>query len=261
MNFRSSYFFIILTIVLYSICMLTYGTLRIFIDEKIDAISAFGSILSGIGTFFAAFAAIYIFNGWKVQANFDLKKEHVNHLTAFLSKGYDELHKISEILINLNDISSCEVLCENYCTIKANDLRVEFYNNIINAKMLDRLNSKNKEIFIYFAQYQNHFIHLVENFNIIQNQYIIYYENHISAMSYIERINFKNQGSNTKYIRKRPRSSSDITLKLLIFNKVKFKKDNICYEYKNLKEMVDKMEIIHNKLEFMVLDSIDLKLN
>lgn len=241
--------------------MLTYGTLRIFIDEKIEAISAFGSILSGIGTFFAAFAAIYIFNGWKEQANFDLKKNHVNHLTEFLSKGYDELHKISEILINLHDLPSCEVLCENYCTIKANDLRIEFYNNIINAKMLDRLNSKNKEIFKYFAQYQNHFIHLVENFNIIQNQYIIYYKNHISAMSYIERINFKNQGSTTKYMRRKPRSSSDITLKLLIFHNVKFKKDNIYYEYKNLKEMVEEMEIIHNKLEFMILDSIDLKLN
>ncbi|WP_394661555.1 hypothetical protein [uncultured Acinetobacter sp.] len=241
--------------------MLTYGTLRIFIDEKIEAISAFGSILSGIGTFFAAYAAIYIFNGWKVQANFDLKKEHVNQLSILLSMAYDEVHRISEILIDLNNIETHEVICENFIEINTNDLRVEFYKNIINAKMLDRLNTKNKEVFSHYAKYQIHLFYLVKYFNNIQNQYTEYYVNHISSIPMAQKDDFRKNGYFIKY--KRTRSKSDIETKLtsLISHKVIFTGNNKKYVYNNITEMTKEMEEIYSKLEKIVLDSINLKLN
>ncbi len=86
MNFKSPYNLAILAIVLYSTSMLVYGTLRIFIGEKIDAISAFGSVLSAIGAFFAAFVALIIFDGWKIQHNKNLSNKYAEQVIEAYNK-------------------------------------------------------------------------------------------------------------------------------------------------------------------------------
>lgn len=261
MNFKSPYKLAILAIVLYSTSMLVYGTIRIFIGERIDAISAFGSVLGGLGTFYAAFMAFYIYKGWKVQANFELKKEHVNHLSTLLSMGYDETHKISEILLNLAKIGTHEVLAEKYFNFSANDLRSEFYKTQINAKMLDRLNEKDKDIFIYFAKYQTHFTYLVENFNNIHNKYKIYYQNKLDSMDSLAKLFYENGGSFSIYQSTFPNDQEKLMLKSLILHSVKFQANNQNYNYNNLDEMIKEMSNIYKILENKILDSIDLKIN
>lgn len=260
MNFKSPYNLAILAIVLYSTSMLVYGTLRIFIGEKIDAISAYGSVLGGIGAFFAAFVALIIFEGWKDQANFELKKEHANNLSTLLSMSYDESHKISEILLNLANISTHEVLCEKYTIFLADDLRSEFYKTQLSAKMLDRLNTKEKDIFVYFAKYQTHFIYLVENFNVIQKYYIKYFNDYINSMSNAEKSLFESKGSFDSYPNIKPKTREKIIIASLVVHKVKFEGNNNKYEYANLKEMTDEMSNIYKILEKKILDSIDLKI-
>lgn len=260
MNFKSPYKLAILAIVLYSTCMLVYGTLRIFIGESIDAISAFGSVLGGIGAFLGAFVALIIFKGWKVQANFELKKEHANHLSNLLSMNYDELHKISEILLNLDNIKTHEVLCEKYTKFLADDLRSEFYKTQLSAKMLDRLNTKEKDIFKYFSQYQTHFVYLVENFNVIQKYYIKYFNDFVNSMTNSEKLLFESKGSFDCYPNIKPKTHEKIIIANLVVHKVKFEGNNNKYEYANLKEMTDEMSNIYKILEKKILDSIDLKI-
>ncbi|MBK5646632.1 MAG: hypothetical protein I4N51_05610 [Acinetobacter sp.] len=261
MNFKSPYKLAILAIVLYSTSMLVYGTLRIFIGENIDAISAFGSVLGGLGAFYAAFMAFHIYKGWKVQANFELKKEHVNHLSTLLSMGYDETHKISEILLNLAKIGTHEVLAEKYFNFSANDLRSEFYKTQINAKMLDRLNEKEKDIFIYFAKYQTHFMHLVESFNNIQNKYKTYYQNKMDSMDDTEKLFFESDGFFWINPSPNPNDLEKMRLKNLILHRIKFQANNHNYNYNNPEEMIKEMSNIYKILEKKILDSIDLKIN
>lgn len=75
MKITSPYFLALLAIVLYSASMLVYGTLCIFKNATASDISAFGSILGGVGAFFGGFVALFIFYGWKNQFNKNIEKE------------------------------------------------------------------------------------------------------------------------------------------------------------------------------------------
>lgn len=60
--------FLLWGIVAYAVAILTYFTFKIF-NHGDDSISAFGSLLSAIATFFAAFVAVMLFTNWKEQHN------------------------------------------------------------------------------------------------------------------------------------------------------------------------------------------------
>jgi len=49
--------------------MLVYVSVEFFRGTDTNKISAFGSVLGGVGTIFAGFIAIYLFNDWKIQHN------------------------------------------------------------------------------------------------------------------------------------------------------------------------------------------------
>ena len=49
--------------------MLIFVSIEFFGKADIAKISAFGSVLGGVGAVFAGFVAIYLFNGWKTQEN------------------------------------------------------------------------------------------------------------------------------------------------------------------------------------------------
>lgn len=74
-----------------------------------DSISAFGSILGAIATFFAALIAIYIFNGWKNQHN---KSVIANEAKLSFNKIHLERNKIHEMkfmLLEIQDLNPREL--------------------------------------------------------------------------------------------------------------------------------------------------------
>lgn len=75
MKSKSLLFWVYLAVNLYLISMLVFVSVQFFGGSDIGKISAFGSVLGGVGAFFAGFVAIYLFNGWKVQHNHTSLKE------------------------------------------------------------------------------------------------------------------------------------------------------------------------------------------
>ncbi|WP_417211913.1 hypothetical protein [Acinetobacter venetianus] len=76
-------FFIIA--IAYCLSMLIFITVRYFFNENAEMISAFGAVLSAIGSFFAALIALYLFNGWRITEDHKTKNNHINNsVTCFL---------------------------------------------------------------------------------------------------------------------------------------------------------------------------------
>ncbi len=249
-------------VVAYALALLTYCTMKSVLSASADNISAFGSILGACGAFFAAFVATYLFNDWRLQASFDLKKQHVNEISYLLAQSYDELHKKEEILENLKNVKDYKILYEKYYSFKANDLRDEFYSKQLNVKMLDRLNKSQNEIFVVYAKYQNHLVYLVDNFNRIQKSYIRYYDKFNSEMGNAERILMLNKGSFPKYILPSEKNAEEVgLLNTHIYLPIQFEKEDISYTFNNIFELIKKLSEIYKDLEAKVLDSIDLTKN
>ncbi|NNP71232.1 hypothetical protein [Acinetobacter sp. Ac_5812] len=247
-------------LVAYALVLLIYWSFKAFGNLNADNISAFGSILSATGTFYAAFVAIRLFNDWRDQALFELKKEHANQLSNLLSISFDELHKISEIMLNLQRISTHKVISERYSNFVANDLRDEFYSKQLNAKMLDRLNKSETKIFDSYSKYQTHFLYLVENFNVIQKSYTNYLNYLTRTMGNAGRAAILNNTHIAIYDTiQQMKSQEKLMLELHISHQIKFEKNGQTYIFKNLLEMTNKMNEIYITLEEKVLDSIDLR--
>jgi len=75
---KSSFWFFIIAIV-YCVAMLIFISLKNFLSEKAEMISAFGSILGALAAFFAAFTALYVFNGWRVTEDHKTQNSHINN--------------------------------------------------------------------------------------------------------------------------------------------------------------------------------------
>lgn len=69
MKLKSFSFWIYLVVVIYLVAMLVFVSIEFFGKADIAKISAFGSVLGGVGAVFAGFVAIYLFNDWKTQEN------------------------------------------------------------------------------------------------------------------------------------------------------------------------------------------------
>lgn len=108
MKITSPYFLALLAIVLYSVSMLVYGTLFIFKNATSNDISAFGSILGGVGAFFGGFVALFIFYGWKRQHN---KSIIANEAKLAFNKIHNErniIHSMKFNLIKIHEIYDSE---------------------------------------------------------------------------------------------------------------------------------------------------------
>ena len=97
MKSNSLLFWVFLAVNLYLISMLVFVSVQFFGGSDTDKISAFGSVLGGVGAFFAGFVAIYLFNGWKVQHNHTSLKE-------FSLKVFYVYTDINVRLVSINDI-------------------------------------------------------------------------------------------------------------------------------------------------------------
>lgn len=78
--FKKTSFWILTCAIAYTIGMLLFWTIDILSRGDANKISAFGSVLSAIGTFFAAFIALHVFNGWKITEDHKTKNEHINNV-------------------------------------------------------------------------------------------------------------------------------------------------------------------------------------
>lgn len=81
------YTVLLLGIVIYSVALLTYWTMKNVFNVSVENISAIGSILGACGAFFAAFVAAYLFNDWRDQHN----KSIVNQFSLDTYKAFSEL--------------------------------------------------------------------------------------------------------------------------------------------------------------------------
>lgn len=94
MNLKSPWSWVYLAVILYLVSMLVFVSIDFFVKAGADKVSAFGSVLGGVGTIFASLVAIYLFQDWKVQKRYDLNKElAIKALTTLLdfTKSYSYL--------------------------------------------------------------------------------------------------------------------------------------------------------------------------
>nr|WP_254799144.1 hypothetical protein [Acinetobacter nosocomialis] len=251
MDYYHLYYFFFFTLWLYS-----YNQ----IDQPLkEAWSLTISMLSASATIGAAIIATILFNDWRHQASFELKKEHVNEICYLLALSYDELHKVEEILINLKQVNKYKILSEDFCTFIANDLRDEFYRKQLNVKVLDRLNHNSNSIFSIYSIYQTHFTYLIENFSRIQESYTKYYDKFNSEISNSERTYIMNTRTFPEYVNPKEKNNVEVGLLNAHINfRVKFKGNNELYKFESIYELIERMDNIYKELENHLLDSIDL---
>ncbi|ENV98134.1 hypothetical protein P7L54_14150 [Acinetobacter bereziniae] len=142
MKITSPYFLALLAIVLYAVSMLVYGTLCIFKNATANDISAFGSILGGVGAFFGGFVALIIFYGWKRQHN---KSIVANEAKLAFNKIHNERSIIHGLKFKLNNLSDI------YESDRAYYIR-DFLTEIIKLQEERNKNLSSLDEFIYLVE-------------------------------------------------------------------------------------------------------------
>lgn len=137
MNIKSPYFLAYLAIVLYSISMLIYATFKFFFGEDANSISAFGSVMGGVGAIFAGFIAIYLFNDWRIEKNYELKKEAALNLLKDILNINSTIESLLAIVFEFRQLNSDDEYkqYEKWC----NDLSKEYLDTIIKLKKSNNL--------------------------------------------------------------------------------------------------------------------------
>ncbi|CAA0182675.1 hypothetical protein RG384_002212 [Acinetobacter baumannii] len=250
----------VVSIILFGfIYYLMVGESNASIAQIKDSLTLTASFFGGIATLATAYVAASLFNDWRHQASFELKKEHVNEICYLLALSYDELHKVKEILINLKKVNKYKILSEDFCTFIANDLRDEFYRKQLNVKILDRLNHNSNSIFSIYSIYQTHFTYLIENFSRIQESYTKYYDKFNSEISNSERTHIMNTRTFPEYVNPKEKNNVEVGLLNVHINfPVKFIGNNELYKFESIYELIERIDNIYKELENHLLDSIDL---
>lgn len=86
-------------IVAYAVALLSYFTLKMF-GHGADYISAFGSILSSVATFFAAYIAVALFNNWKDQHNAQILANDAINLIKLI---HNDIELIAELNVEIKE--------------------------------------------------------------------------------------------------------------------------------------------------------------
>lgn len=150
--FKKTSFWIFSCAIAYSLGILIFWTLQNILKSSADSISAFGSLLSAIGTFFAAFIALHVFNGWRITEDHKTKNGHINNAvnTYLLLQDFLKLKTITfrdtqlrlqsqtitlpnriQILLDLNEIQ-IEILH----TLRALQTHIQLFATIANKLTL-----------------------------------------------------------------------------------------------------------------------------
>jgi hypothetical protein len=179
---KSTFYAILLWgVVIYAIALLIYCTLRNYSADSKDFISDFGSIVGGIGTFFAAFVAAYLFNDWREEKNFDLENSLLTNILVDLKPIFVELHIIRTNSDNLKLIDTSFIIKTHYIE----RTRIDMYKSIItlysNIKIYSDI-KKNEQLIELYHTFEKYCL-LVEEMHkeLFLKRYRRYYERAIQA--------------------------------------------------------------------------------
>lgn len=100
MKLKSPMFWVYLVVILYLVSMLVYVSVDFFGDADTDKISAFGSVLGGVGTIFAGLVAIYLFNDWRDQHNKVIVAEVAKQVLVTVNDDLNYISKLTGFLRN-----------------------------------------------------------------------------------------------------------------------------------------------------------------
>jgi len=156
-------------VVAYAAAVLIYYTLKA-LDHSADFISAFGSILSAIAAFYAAYVAINLFNDWRDPVSFATKKEQTIPVLGVLSQLRFQLNCMLEALIMFKKAEGFVVLNEKYLIYEDQNLMKKVFEIIPNVKYLN-----NTKIFDDFALIHKHYAHAELLYIQCQKEYKKYY--------------------------------------------------------------------------------------
>lgn len=203
-------------VVAYAIVLLIYFTFLVFKHDA-NFVSAFGSILSGIATFYAAFIAIYLYNDWRKPAKFELKKEMLKDIQGILREKYSVIDFLNNEIIrryqnqelyNRNPINKDYYPDFNIAFLASKLLfRFEEYSNLNND---NDFKLKYKNFIELLRSYHFHFPYIL-SINEEKNESIINYR---CDIEYLDKKAFYTHYENNK--QKQP-DLSDATTKDIIY--------------------------------------------
>lgn len=149
----------------YAIAFLTYFTLKYWLNNSADNISAFGSILGAVGAFFAAFIATYLFNDWKDQHNKQVQNTFAIQVFDSFSIFEKNILEYSLFISHLQELRSSY---ENY------ELTWEILNKDGNIIYIQNINTKKDELDLSFYK----LISKLKNYYIFNNNKEEFKKNH-----------------------------------------------------------------------------------
>jgi hypothetical protein len=150
-------------IVAYTVAILTYFTLKAF-GHGADYISAFGSILSSIATFFAAYIAVALFNDWKEQHN----KQVENQLILTLVNDFNKLDSLAARLffplLDLHKSDPQEVDCY-FKQFRTNltEIRIAFLDTTISIERIAIFSGNLEDVIEKVEKYNLDFLKIMDD--------------------------------------------------------------------------------------------------
>lgn len=136
-------------IVGYAIALLIYCTFY-FVFKKSDAyISAFGSVLSATATFAASFVAVYLFNDWRDEKNYELENTLLTNILVDLKPIYVELLKVRSDSLNLKRIETSFIVKTEYLERNRLDLVLSTLSLFPNIKTYSHIKNDHTLIDLY----------------------------------------------------------------------------------------------------------------
>ncbi|MFW2066412.1 hypothetical protein ACG9ZB_07520 [Acinetobacter johnsonii] len=146
MKLKSPKFWVYLAVNLYLISMLVFVTVECFGGADSAKISAFGSVLGGVGAFFAGIIAIYLFSDWRLVKKYELEKEtSLVLLNSILNinSTIESLLSLADQFRDLNSLDNEQIAqfskwCDDYSlSFLQNLTEIKSQNNLHHALVRD----------------------------------------------------------------------------------------------------------------------------
>lgn len=164
-------------VVIYSIALLTFCTMKIVFNSSDDSISAFGSIIGALGAFFATFVAAYLYNDWKDAHNKNIDAQFCMKIYDFIDFANHELVMISGFI---KDYSRLEVDKKQM----HKEALISHLDRLLLLHDKTTINLSNLGYFINNEEYNNLYLPNIEEIITRLEVYMEIYRNYIAGNSY-----------------------------------------------------------------------------
>lgn len=257
---RNEIFLVVLlwSVVVYAVALLTFCTKKYVFEDGAEFISAFGTYLGAIGTFFAACVAAYLFTDWKDQARYESNKESSMKLLEHLSSLRYNLTLKIDALNSLKKLDICAVIKDEFTLYKLDDdesVHEFFFKNRHHAIFLNKRKSKDTEnLFTIYLEISKHFINIAMPYSIIIHDYNRYYSE-IMAEIDIKKLNYNYKVINRSYNFFGIKKNVFLTTKIIS----SLRREAGYHEYDNANNITNTIK--YNNLSEMInstLDKIDI---